>query len=394
MASGRLAPDAPGTSRHSGFVDRPGGTGPPRIADDRADHAHRRRRERHHVGAAAGCDPRGPQLWRHGHHRSRGSDTRPHPALVYLDAFLPVSGEAALDLADSIGATYMRANIRDGFIVPAPVADESAIPRDVPQPLRTFTDTLRLYHDSQQSPRSLHSDCRAGKDPGSVPAFCRPRGGQRLASVPDGCGPRAGTFRPRRSRQNPGAGPLTGMTHSSSLADALRDRYRIERELGRGGMATVYLAHDLKHDRPVALKVLRPELARRARPRAVPARDPARRPARSIPTSCRCSTRARPPGSSGSRMPYVEGESLRERLGRERPAPARRGGPDRPRGGRRAGLRPPARRDPPRHQAGEHPAHRGRRRWWPTSASRRRRRARRRERLDRDRPRRSARRRT
>ena len=45
------------------------------------------------------------------------------------------------------------------------------------------------------------------------------------------------------------------------LAAALTGRYRIERELGRGGMATVYLAHDLKHDRPVALKVLRPEVA-------------------------------------------------------------------------------------------------------------------------------------
>ena len=46
-----------------------------------------------------------------------------------------------------------------------------------------------------------------------------------------------------------------------ALADALRDRYRLERELGRGGMATVYLAEDLKHDRKVAIKVLRPELA-------------------------------------------------------------------------------------------------------------------------------------
>jgi eukaryotic-like serine/threonine-protein kinase len=45
------------------------------------------------------------------------------------------------------------------------------------------------------------------------------------------------------------------------LSAALGDRYRIERELGQGGMATVYLAHDLKHDRDVALKVLRPELA-------------------------------------------------------------------------------------------------------------------------------------
>jgi serine/threonine-protein kinase len=45
------------------------------------------------------------------------------------------------------------------------------------------------------------------------------------------------------------------------LASALSDRYRIERELGQGGMATVYLAHDVKHDRQVAVKVLRPELA-------------------------------------------------------------------------------------------------------------------------------------
>src|SRR5215203_2623573 len=46
-----------------------------------------------------------------------------------------------------------------------------------------------------------------------------------------------------------------------ALTSALADRYRIERELGAGGMATVYLAHDLRHDRKVALKVLKPELA-------------------------------------------------------------------------------------------------------------------------------------
>ena len=45
------------------------------------------------------------------------------------------------------------------------------------------------------------------------------------------------------------------------LAEALKDRYTLERELGAGGMATVYLAHDLKHDRKVAIKVLRPDLA-------------------------------------------------------------------------------------------------------------------------------------
>jgi len=51
------------------------------------------------------------------------------------------------------------------------------------------------------------------------------------------------------------------MTDTARLTAALAGRYAIERELGRGGMAMVYLAHDLKHDREVALKVLRPELA-------------------------------------------------------------------------------------------------------------------------------------
>ena len=51
------------------------------------------------------------------------------------------------------------------------------------------------------------------------------------------------------------------MTTAERLAAALSDRYRIERELGAGGMATVYLAEDLKHKRRVALKVLKPELA-------------------------------------------------------------------------------------------------------------------------------------
>src|SRR4030095_15081979 len=45
------------------------------------------------------------------------------------------------------------------------------------------------------------------------------------------------------------------------LENALADRYRIERELGQGGMATVYLAEDLKHGRKVAIKVLHPELS-------------------------------------------------------------------------------------------------------------------------------------
>ena len=54
---------------------------------------------------------------------------------------------------------------------------------------------------------------------------------------------------------------LRRVTAPAALADALASHYRLERELGAGGMATVYLAHDLKHDRDVAIKVLRPELA-------------------------------------------------------------------------------------------------------------------------------------
>ncbi len=53
--------------------------------------------------------------------------------------------------------------------------------------------------------------------------------------------------------------PLTEIT--SRLSTALADRYKIERHLGEGGMATVYLAEDVKHKRKVAVKVLRPELA-------------------------------------------------------------------------------------------------------------------------------------
>ena len=47
----------------------------------------------------------------------------------------------------------------------------------------------------------------------------------------------------------------------SRLTAALSDRYRIESEIGSGGMATVYLAHDIRHERQVAVKVLRPDLA-------------------------------------------------------------------------------------------------------------------------------------
>jgi eukaryotic-like serine/threonine-protein kinase len=106
----------------------------------------------------------------------------------------------------------------------------------------------------------------------------------------------------------------------ATLTSALADRYRLERELGSGGMATVFLAHDLRHDRRVALKVLRPELtsevgsdrflreiklaAGLTHPHILPLFDS---------------------GEAGGFlyyvMPVVEGDSLRDRLKKERQLP-------------------------------------------------------------------------
>jgi serine/threonine-protein kinase len=99
------------------------------------------------------------------------------------------------------------------------------------------------------------------------------------------------------------------------LKAALADRYRIERELGQGGMATVYLAQDIKHDRKVAVKVLRPELA---------ASLGSERFLREIRIAAQLShPHILPLHDSGEAdgflfyvMPYVDGESLRGRLDR------------------------------------------------------------------------------
>src|SRR5438034_2660286 len=104
------------------------------------------------------------------------------------------------------------------------------------------------------------------------------------------------------------------------LQAALADRYTIERELGRGGMATVYLAQDLKHHRKVAIKVLRPELAAALGPE---------RFLREIDTAAGLNhPHILPLHDSGEAagflfyvMPYVEGESLRDRLSREKQLP-------------------------------------------------------------------------
>ncbi len=118
---------------------------------------------------------------------------------------------------------------------------------------------------------------------------------------------------------------------SAGLRTGLADRYRIERELGQGGMATVYLAEDLKHHRRVAIKVLRPELA---------AVIGAERFLSEIQTTANLqhphilplfdsgqveyaddSRDPRPTTHVYYVMPYVEGESLRDRLTREKQLP-------------------------------------------------------------------------
>src|SRR5215210_2762529 len=104
------------------------------------------------------------------------------------------------------------------------------------------------------------------------------------------------------------------------LTVALADRYTIDRELGRGGMATVYLARDLRHRRPVALKVLHPELAYAVG---------ADRFLREIEVAANLThPHILPLHDSGEAdgllyyvMPYVEGESLRDRLNRESQLP-------------------------------------------------------------------------
>ncbi len=111
------------------------------------------------------------------------------------------------------------------------------------------------------------------------------------------------------------------------LQDGLGHRYRVERELGRGGMATVYLAEDLKHGCRVALKVLRPEIgaalggdrflleiktsATLQHPHILGLLDSGEIP----------SDNSSGPGLLFYTMPYVDGESLRDRLNRERQLP-------------------------------------------------------------------------
>ncbi|MBW8838384.1 MAG: serine/threonine protein kinase, partial [Gemmatimonadetes bacterium] len=109
--------------------------------------------------------------------------------------------------------------------------------------------------------------------------------------------------------------PETHLT--DRLSAAVADRYRIERELGSGGMATVYLAQDIKHDRKVALKVLKPELA---------AVLGAERFVVEIKTTAALQhPQILPLFDSGTAdgflyyvMPFIDGETLRTKLDREK----------------------------------------------------------------------------
>ena len=108
------------------------------------------------------------------------------------------------------------------------------------------------------------------------------------------------------------------------LESGLTDRYTLERELGRGGMATVYLAHDLKYDRPVALKVLHPELGQvlGAERFQREIRLAARLQHPHILTVLDSGEVASPAATLlWFTMPFVQGESLRARLQRERQLP-------------------------------------------------------------------------
>ena len=101
------------------------------------------------------------------------------------------------------------------------------------------------------------------------------------------------------------------------LTPSIGDRYRIEREIGHGGMGIVLLAHDLKHDRPVAIKVLRPDVAQTV------SADRFLREIRIAaqlqhPNVLALIDSGEANGITYFVMPYVPGESLRERLDREK----------------------------------------------------------------------------
>ena len=131
-----------------------------------------------------------------------------------------------------------------------------------------------------------------------------------------------------------------------TLKSALADRYLLEREIGAGGMATVFLAHDPRHNRKVAVKVMHPDLAMLFGPD---------RFLKEIETTANLQhPHILPLFDSGQVantvfyvMPYLQGESLRARLNREKQLPVADAIHIASEVGVRAGLRAPPRRGPP-----------------------------------------------
>src|SRR5215813_10958022 len=111
---------------------------------------------------------------------------------------------------------------------------------------------------------------------------------------------------------NPGADPIR-----DELAAAVQGRYAIERELGRGGMGAVFLARDLKLDRPVAIKVLPPELAVRAELRERFLRETRTAASFSHPNIVSVYSVEETPGLLFFVMAFVEGETLTQKVKRQ-----------------------------------------------------------------------------
>src|ERR1041384_4984214 len=179
--------------------------------------------------------------------------------------------------------------------------------------------------------------CASSRATPPLPELAWPRDSSIRATTTSAGTGRACSFRCHRSRGSssssspigwassanvwPRIAPAIDVTDSAArLTTGLADRYHIERELGAGGMATVYLAGDLKHGRKVAIKVLRPELA------AVIGAERFVREIRTVanlqhPHILGLIDSGEVGGTAYYVMPFVEGESLRDRLTREKQLP-------------------------------------------------------------------------
>src|ERR1044072_5946384 len=188
---------------------------------------------------------------------------------------------------------------------------------------RGFAGTGTVSAAGMRQPETARVRARSRQAVGSIPVeviapFLRQPRDRGFQGTPRGSAgiKRARRLAPTRRSVYPCREPASRPPLSNGLETlraALAGRYEIQRELGRGGMATVYLAHDANHDRPVALKVVLPELA------APIGND---RFQREIKLAARLQhphilsvyDSGEAAGQLWFTMPFVEGESLRDRL--------------------------------------------------------------------------------